>query len=93
MLTKVGNGNRETGADKEGKCGFPNQSVNDANAFDPKPRKPRRIRNASRRAEAAAAACSQFEIELDPSPYVLAGLLILRLVHREDFLDSLSPPL
>src|SRR6266516_7468749 len=23
MLTKVGNGNRETGADKEGKCGFP----------------------------------------------------------------------
>src|SRR6266550_2465386 len=23
MLTKVGNDNRETGADKEGKCGFP----------------------------------------------------------------------
>jgi hypothetical protein len=31
MLTKVGNGNIGTGADKEGKCGFPNQTAKDAN--------------------------------------------------------------
>src|SRR5882762_1845904 len=36
MLTKVGNGNRETGVDKEGKRGFPNQSVKRRQRLRPK---------------------------------------------------------
>src|SRR6266550_8211380 len=36
MLTKVGNGNRETGADKEGKRGFPRATTKDTNHTKPR---------------------------------------------------------